>query len=379
MNCNLLFYDRSHSLLPIHSFILALTSAKECRLTVQFNQETYQHIETEALFNLKPELRGAFSAKNFQPDPDIEIEATLQPDLLVHLSECTTSEDAIAYLQTLSQTQPDHPLLNTESWYALRVTQSQKAGEIGYQTFWAYLNPAEITQQNFSSEHITQQMMRFFREQVNDAGELNPDELDNTLDEISNTFENWLNTTFDEGDRAISNAIDDAMEALNELVDDIAEAAEEVTDDSSIYQVMIDFFTEDDWAFIKLQGEPILQLAFQGKRDRWTCYAKAREEEQQFVFYSVCPVKAPKTKRRAITQFLTQVNYGLVIGNFELDVTDGEIRYKTSIDVQGEQLTTTLIKRLVYTNVLMMDDYLPGIQAVLKGETVEAVLEGIKE
>ncbi|MEH2039431.1 YbjN domain-containing protein [Nostoc sp.] len=347
-------------------------------MTFQIYPEQYQHIARHSIFNLKPELRGA-STGSFLPDLALAIEAALQPDLLAHLSECTTSEDAIAYLQTLSQTQPDHPLLNTESWYALRVTQFQEAGEVGYQTFWAYLNPAEITQQNFSSERITQQMIRFFREQIDDSVALNSDVLDNTLEEINGSFENWLNTTFDEGDRAISNAIDEAVEALNELVDDITEVAEAVADDSSIYQVMIDFFTKDDWAFVKLQGEPILQLAFQGKRDRFTCYAKAREEEQQFVFYSVCPVKAPKTKRRAIAQFLTQVNYGLVIGNFELDVTDGEIRYKTSIDVQGERLTTTLIKRLVYTNVLMMDDYLPGIQAALKGETIEAALELMKE
>ncbi|MBW4606909.1 MAG: hypothetical protein KME22_06705 [Hassallia sp. WJT32-NPBG1] len=194
-------YDRSHSLLPIYLSTLILTPTNECRLTVQINPKTYQRIETEALFNLKPELRGAFSAEKFHPEPDIEIEATLQPDLLVHLSECTTSEDAIAYLQTLSQTQPDHSLLNTESWYALRVTQSQVSGEIGYQTFWAYLNPAEITQQNFSSERITQQMIRFFREQIDDSVALNSDVLDNTLEEISSTFENWLNTTFDEGDR----------------------------------------------------------------------------------------------------------------------------------------------------------------------------------
>ncbi|WP_199349884.1 hypothetical protein [Nostoc flagelliforme] len=97
-------------------------------------------------------------------------------------------------------------------------------------------------------------MIRFFREQIDDSVALNSDVLDNTLEEINNTFENWLNTTFDEGDRTISNAIDEAIDTLNELVDDIAEVAEAVADESLIYQVMIDFFTEDDWAFTKLQG-----------------------------------------------------------------------------------------------------------------------------
>jgi hypothetical protein len=46
----------------------------------------------------------------------------------------------------------------------------------------------------------------------------------------------------------------------------------------------------------------------------------------------------------------------------------GEIRYKTSINVEGDRLSPTLIKRLVYTNVAMMDEYLPGIKAVIKTE-----------
>jgi len=57
----------------------------------------------------------------------------------------------------------------------------------------------------------------------------------------------------------------------------------------------------------------------------------------------------------------------MTIGNFELDFNDGGIRYKTSIDVEGGRLTPALIKTLAYTNVSMMDEYLPGIRAVLEG------------
>jgi hypothetical protein len=58
----------------------------------------------------------------------------------------------------------------------------------------------------------------------------------------------------------------------------------------------------------------------------------------------------------------------MIIGNFELDFTDGEIRYKTSIDVEGANLTFTQIKRLVYANVMMMDQYLPGIMSVIDSD-----------
>jgi hypothetical protein len=136
----------------------------------------------------------------------------------------------------------------------------------------------------------------------------------------------------------------------------------------SILTQAIHFFTEDDWQFTKLQGESSLSLRFQGENGTWNCYARAREEQQQFVFYSLCPIATPEGKRMAIAHFLTLANYGTLIGNFELDFTDGEIRYKTSIDVEGDRLTPALIKRLIYTNVAMMDQYLPGILAILEQE-----------
>src|SRR4028118_658614 len=81
--------DPSASPLTLRAVDLMLTkhqdTLSECRLTFQVSPELYQRIDTEALFNLKPQLRGPFWAGKFQPKPDIEIEATLQPDLLPHL------------------------------------------------------------------------------------------------------------------------------------------------------------------------------------------------------------------------------------------------------------------------------------------------------
>ena len=66
-----------------------------------------------------------------------------------------------------------------------------------------------------------------------------------------------------------------------------------------------------------------------------------------------------------ISELLTRANYGLNIGNFEMDFSDGEVRYKTSINVEGGQLTTTIVKKLVYANVLTLDKYFPSIMKVI--------------
>jgi len=55
-----------------------------------------------------------------------------------------------------------------------------------------------------------------------------------------------------------------------------------------------------------------------------------------------------------------------------LDLSDGEVRFKTSIAVTEEGLSTAMFKRLVYINVMTMDDYLPGIMQVAFSDTAPA-------
>ena len=136
-----------------------------------------------------------------------------------------------------------------------------------------------------------------------------------------------------------------------------------------ISEAMIRFFTEEAWPFMPIESEPILRVPFRGEHGQWMCYAQAREEQQQFVFYSVCPASVPDDKRAPMAEFVTRANYGLIVGNFEMDYRDGELRYKTSVDVEGDELSNALLRSLVYANVAMMDQYLPGILAVLYGGT----------
>jgi hypothetical protein len=144
-----------------------------------------------------------------------------------------------------------------------------------------------------------------------------------------------------------------------------------------ILETIVRFFEEEDWHILRLEEEPILQAIFRGESGEWPCYAIAHEEQQQFAFYSLCPVHAPEEMRMAVAECITRANHHLIIGNFELDFEDGEIRYKTSIDVEGDRLSLALIQQMVYANLAMMDHYLPGIMAVLYGgvSPAEAIAE----
>jgi hypothetical protein len=139
-----------------------------------------------------------------------------------------------------------------------------------------------------------------------------------------------------------------------------------------ILEAMIEFFEDDGWPFSHVETQPALQMMFRGEHGEWMCYAQARENDQQFMFYSVCPVRAPAEQRLRMAEFITRANYGLLIGNFEMDFLDGELRYKTGLDLERTPLTHDLIRPAVYANVASMDRYLPGILKILHSEIAAA-------
>lgn len=136
---------------------------------------------------------------------------------------------------------------------------------------------------------------------------------------------------------------------------------------AELYNQMQFFFEQDEWPYAPIEHQTAIRTGFSGDNGQWMCYAHAREETDQFVFYSVLPVNAPPNKRAAAAEFITRANYGMIIGNFEMNYDDGEIRYKTSVDIEGAELSFALVKQAVYANVATVDRYLPGLMAVIYG------------
>lgn len=135
------------------------------------------------------------------------------------------------------------------------------------------------------------------------------------------------------------------------------------------------FFDADEWPYAAVDATG-LQLAFQGSSGSWACLVRVRELEQRVLFYSYLPARVPVDRRHAMAEFVLRANYGLMLGNFELDLDDGEVRFKTSIDVDGAELSPVLMKHVAYANVFTFDRYFQAAMAVALAGM--APLDGIR-
>ena len=133
-------------------------------------------------------------------------------------------------------------------------------------------------------------------------------------------------------------------------------------------------FVENQWPFAEVRGAPILVSDLSGVWGTWKFYVQVAAEHDAILFYSICPLRVPEELRLEAAHFLTRANYGLASGNFELDFADGEIRFKTALDVDGE-LKAAAVKRAVRANGIAMETYLPGIGAVIAGTAAVPALE----
>jgi hypothetical protein len=129
------------------------------------------------------------------------------------------------------------------------------------------------------------------------------------------------------------------------------------------------FLEIEGWHPRQLEDAPIYQMSFSGESGPITCYAQVRVEEEILLCYAVAPVRVEEALRPAVAEFIARANYGLWIGNFEMDWDDGEVRYKSSLDFEGVALTPELIRNTISPAVQMMVCYLPGLLSVIGGRS----------
>lgn len=137
------------------------------------------------------------------------------------------------------------------------------------------------------------------------------------------------------------------------------------------------YLEADGWFPRPVDGQHAFRAYYKGRNGELRCYAQIRVDVQQFLFYATATIKVPEEARPGVAEFITRANYGMRIGNFELDYADGEVRYKSSLDFEDEPLSDRLIRNTIYPAVQTLDSYLPGLMKVAFGSLTpfEAIQE----
>jgi len=80
---------------------------------------------------------------------------------------------------------------------------------------------------------------------------------------------------------------------------------------------------------------------------------RVQEKNKLLAVYGILPFLIPESHQSAAMLLITQINYDMLVGNLEMDVNDGEIRYKNAIDVEAVGIDNEIIEHLLQSVVAM--------------------------
>jgi len=114
-------------------------------------------------------------------------------------------------------------------------------------------------------------------------------------------------------------------------------------------------------------GREAIAWRVRGTGGSWECYAIVDEQPGLMLIYSLFEFVVPEERRAEAAVLLARLNQGLPVGNWELDLDGGSLRYKTSIDVGNEHLSAALLDRLVVRNLEVVSTHLPALAGFAAG------------
>jgi len=132
-----------------------------------------------------------------------------------------------------------------------------------------------------------------------------------------------------------------------------------------ISESVVKFLIAEDINFSQLGDKTIYRVSLEGKRGTFCTYIDVDEDNEHIECITRCPLRATEDTKADVLRLFAHVNLRLAVGHFDIDLADGDIRFRTSIFAGSSELDPDLIKHLVFMSMTAMDMFIPVIASVI--------------
>ncbi|MGK0275065.1 MAG: hypothetical protein ACI9N0_001446 [Ilumatobacter sp.] len=133
-----------------------------------------------------------------------------------------------------------------------------------------------------------------------------------------------------------------------------------------LFDTVLSFAEEKGLDGVRQDTDTMLQFEGDGTNGSWFLFISTDEREHRCSVHSMAPFFVDEARRRDVMELFTRINNDVVIGNFDLDLDNGQASFRTSIDVEGSRLSIELLSQLIAANVAAYNMYLPALEAVIE-------------
>ena len=90
------------------------------------------------------------------------------------------------------------------------------------------------------------------------------------------------------------------------------------------------------------------------------------------------PCMVPRRRRPEAAEYLTRANWGMSLGSFDMDWSDGEVVFRVSLHAPGTTLTAEMVGQMVDSAFWAMRRYADGLERIIVGEQPADVISEVE-
>lgn len=111
----------------------------------------------------------------------------------------------------------------------------------------------------------------------------------------------------------------------------------------------------------------LIRMSFSIESKLSSCDVLIDLRDDKYIVYAKNDMCADAGSRNEMAKLLTYINYGIIYGGFEMDFSDGEIRYRNPVNCDNCMPSDEIIRRSISTPVAMMEKYGDALLGVMMG------------
>ena len=145
-----------------------------------------------------------------------------------------------------------------------------------------------------------------------------------------------------------------------------------------LYQRIAEFLDEDGWKYRFREDNGTICSGFQLENALGAVPLFVDVRSDKYIVFAVPRVKCEPENRFELAEFLTRINYRMIFGDFEMDFSDGEVRFRFPVDCDGAAPSDAMIKRSILMTVAMLNRCGNAICCVMNGVSAEAAFKKLR-
>ncbi|NJL72654.1 MAG: YbjN domain-containing protein [Candidatus Competibacteraceae bacterium] len=134
---------------------------------------------------------------------------------------------------------------------------------------------------------------------------------------------------------------------------------------STPFEVLKRHLDSHEWNYEAHEDRKVCETGFTGENVQVRIFLVIDEDDDLMQCFAILPFRVAEAQRARICELICRMNFGLKVGKFELDLSDGEVRHHASSGFLAGVLPDEVISLVLAAVLLTTDRFYPAFMQVL--------------